>query len=127
MADIAHNKMINTLINTKKKMKQLKAENEKLKAENIENIQNAFKCYYDKWKEEQESIVKEEYEEVFLKSEEKIEELKEENQKLKEEIDELNGCLEATTTERDKAFDDINKLKDATNQLNGENEKLKEK
>ena len=47
--------------------------------------------------------------------------------KLKEENEELNGCLEATTTERDKAFDDINKLKDATKQLNRENEKLKEK
>lgn len=43
---------------------KLKKEIEELKEENMKNIQDAYKCHYDKWKEEQENIVKEEIEEL---------------------------------------------------------------
>ncbi len=86
--DIAHNKMINTLINTKEQMKQLRKENKKLKEENEKlikeldsNQEELFQQGFDAGREEYQ--VDKEY---LDEKEEEIEKLKKENEKLKEII-----------------------------------------
>ncbi len=89
-------------------------ENEKLKEERdsfkIAMIKHTTENY-DKWRKEQESVA------IGL--------MKVDLEKAQKEKEEIEGCLEATITERDKAFDDINKLKDGNKQLNDVYEELK--
>ena len=88
--DIVHDKMINTLINTKEQMKQLRKENKKLKEEN-EKLNEEFAELIKELDSQQELLNEESQQrlknkECWMSVKDQYWEVRKENEKLKEQL-----------------------------------------
>jgi predicted CopG family antitoxin len=117
--------VVNEIINNveigilKQECSKLINENKKNKKE-IEYLTIKLKDEVAMWKKQWEEMRDQENETSKAFREEKAD-----RRKAEKEKEEIEGCLEAIITERDKAYDDINKLKDGNKQLNDVYEELK--